>query len=227
MENEPSSNKSQKWYKTTVGIITLLILFFPAGLFLMWKYTQWNKKVKWIITAIFIALVFITIVGGNSSQNITPTKQESSPTQTSEVTQDVINTASTPNPKPTVLPSPTPIPTATPQPKAQYDWSSYRASRIKDLKAALKITEDQVTFYKNELDKLIKNYNQITSLYQSGSITQSEFESTSKKFIEADNFIRTTLRELAKDADTLTNLIRRFENGENISPAEEKAIRGI
>jgi len=50
----------KKWYQKTPGIIALLVLFFPAGLFLMWKYSNWKPKAKWIITAVFVGLVFIT-----------------------------------------------------------------------------------------------------------------------------------------------------------------------
>ncbi len=107
-----------------------------------------------------------------------------------------------------------------------YTSSEYKAARIKDLKAALKIDDDQITFYKNELDKTLKLYNELASLYQSGSIPKSDFESKGKGLVDADSFIRSTLLELAKNGDTLINLIRRFENGENISPAEEKAILG-
>lgn len=49
---------SHKWYQKSFGIIALLILFFPAGLFLMWKYAKWNKKTKWIITGIFSFILF-------------------------------------------------------------------------------------------------------------------------------------------------------------------------
>ena len=38
-----------KWYQTEGGIIALLILFFPVGLYLMWQYPEWSKKTKWII----------------------------------------------------------------------------------------------------------------------------------------------------------------------------------
>lgn len=134
-----------------------------------------------------------------------------------------------------VVPSSTPTESSKPKqalttsiPKtAPPDWAIYRAKRINDLKGALKIVEEEIAFYKSELDKLLKQYDELITLYQSDSITQEEFESTSKKFIDADNFIRSTLRELAKEADTYINLIRRFENGENITPAEEKTIRGI
>ncbi len=107
------------------------------------------------------------------------------------------------------------------------DWSKYRATRINDLKAARKITEDQIEYYKKELDKLTKGYDQVVSLYKTGERTKEEFETVSKSVIEADNFIRSTLKELAKEADAFENLILRFQNGENITPEEERAIVGF
>lgn len=46
----------KKWYQTTWGISLLLFFFFPAGLFCMWKYGMWDKRIKWSITALLILL---------------------------------------------------------------------------------------------------------------------------------------------------------------------------
>lgn len=54
----PDDPDKGKWYQKTSWIIALLILFFPVGLFLMWKYTNWKKPIKVIITALF---AFVTI----------------------------------------------------------------------------------------------------------------------------------------------------------------------
>ena len=43
-----------KWFQKKQGIILLLILFFPIGLYLMWKHSDWNKKTKVIVTSIFL-----------------------------------------------------------------------------------------------------------------------------------------------------------------------------
>lgn len=62
--------ENKRWYQKTPAIIALLIFFFPAGLFLMWKFTNWSPKVKWVITGIFILILFIGQIGGNKpSQN--------------------------------------------------------------------------------------------------------------------------------------------------------------
>lgn len=52
----------------TVATIVLLILFFPVGLILMWTKTDWNKKVKIAISAVFAVLTLIEFIGaGNQS----------------------------------------------------------------------------------------------------------------------------------------------------------------
>ena len=58
-----SNGPGKKWYQKTGWIIALLILFFPVGLFLMWKYTNWKKPIKGVITA----LILIIAVSGISS----------------------------------------------------------------------------------------------------------------------------------------------------------------
>lgn len=47
----------RKWYESSGATILFLFLFFPIGLFLMWKYCKWNKAIKIIITSFFV-LVF-------------------------------------------------------------------------------------------------------------------------------------------------------------------------
>ena len=49
---------SKKWYQKTGFIILFLMIFFPVGLFLMWRHSIWSKNTKIIVSAI-IALLFI------------------------------------------------------------------------------------------------------------------------------------------------------------------------
>ena len=58
-----------KWYQKTWGIILMLYLFFPVGLYLMWKHSKWNSKVKKIVTGVFAALCVVAIINGNSTNN--------------------------------------------------------------------------------------------------------------------------------------------------------------
>lgn len=60
--------KKHPWYTRNPVIILLLIIFFPAGLFLMWKYTKWNKKVKWAITGFFAFILFIGAITPDSKE---------------------------------------------------------------------------------------------------------------------------------------------------------------
>ena len=74
----PSAPK--KWYRTNAGIIALLIFFFPAGLYLMWKHASWPKNAKLIVTGI---LAFCVLVGGvaNAASPAKPVSQVVVPIQ--------------------------------------------------------------------------------------------------------------------------------------------------
>lgn len=48
----------KKWYEKSGWIIFWLIVFFPVGLFLMWKYSDWKKIVKLIISVFFRSALY-------------------------------------------------------------------------------------------------------------------------------------------------------------------------
>ena len=50
-------------------IILMLVLFFPVGLFLMWKNAKWHKTVKIIISVLFAAIVIFSN-GSEESKNV-------------------------------------------------------------------------------------------------------------------------------------------------------------
>lgn len=52
---------NSKWYQKDPFIILLLVVFFPVGLYLMWKYSDWNPKAKWVVTGVL--LFFPSIIG--------------------------------------------------------------------------------------------------------------------------------------------------------------------
>ncbi|MFZ5366508.1 MAG: hypothetical protein ACOZBZ_04480 [Patescibacteria group bacterium] len=55
-------------WQSDAFIILTLLLFWPVGLFLMWKYGPWRKLVKWLLTVFFtlawwpVILIFLFIV---------------------------------------------------------------------------------------------------------------------------------------------------------------------
>ena len=61
-----------RFYEKDWFIVLMLILCFPYGLFLMWKYSKWHKKTKKIISAIIAVMVVIAIFsdGSEESKNI-------------------------------------------------------------------------------------------------------------------------------------------------------------
>lgn len=58
------------WYQKKPFIIVLLVLFFPVGLYLMWKYADWSSKTKWVVTGILLVFVFIIGVNDDASEAV-------------------------------------------------------------------------------------------------------------------------------------------------------------
>ncbi len=79
-------NNGKKWYQTTWATILFLILFFPAGLFLMWKYTKWHRYAKIGITGFFALMLFATAFIDDESTK-TPTTSQEATTQVTETTK--------------------------------------------------------------------------------------------------------------------------------------------
>lgn len=71
-----------KWYQKTWAIILFLIIFFPVGLFLMWKYSSWNRVIKGVITGFFVLIFISNIV--NSGNNKTETNSIAKSSQVQE-----------------------------------------------------------------------------------------------------------------------------------------------
>ncbi|HWB39438.1 MAG TPA: hypothetical protein VG604_04360 [Candidatus Saccharimonadales bacterium] len=63
----------KKWYTRNPAIIAMIVIFFPVGLLLMWKYADWAKATKWIITLGMLSLMVIGLIGGDQSSSSKPT----------------------------------------------------------------------------------------------------------------------------------------------------------
>ena len=54
-----------KWNANPKIIIALFIVFFPLGLYFMWKNSIWSKKTRWIVTGI----ISIAVIGNGLSSD--------------------------------------------------------------------------------------------------------------------------------------------------------------
>lgn len=103
MENQPPKGK---WYQSDWASILFLFLFFPVGLYLMWKFTTWNKVVKWIITGFFGLMILGSVAGGSkTSTSKTPQPTQApqaqatvAPTQPQAVNNETTQTSTSPVP---------------------------------------------------------------------------------------------------------------------------------
>ena len=75
---------SKKFYEQTWFIVLILIVFFPAGLVLVWTNKQWSQKGKIIATAIVAVLVILGLGGRN--RGLKETQPETVTEVTSETT---------------------------------------------------------------------------------------------------------------------------------------------
>lgn len=89
---------NNKWYEKTPAIVLLLIFFFPVGLYLMWKYTNWTKAAK-IGVSVLAGIVVIAALANPSSPNTDNTASEDNPKQTDSAIEKHPE-AKQPTPKP-------------------------------------------------------------------------------------------------------------------------------
>lgn len=78
--------QQQKFYQSGWFCILMLLLFFPVGLFLMWKYKKFNKVVRIVVTVILVMAVIGNM--GASNDNTGEAVQYSDTSKTIEVTEN-------------------------------------------------------------------------------------------------------------------------------------------
>lgn len=66
MDGKEECIKEEKIYQKTWFIVICLIVIFPVGIFLMWKYHKFNKVIR-VIVSIAILFIFVCIVSGDDS----------------------------------------------------------------------------------------------------------------------------------------------------------------
>lgn len=76
-DTKPKYGKYFGWLVAVFFLIPLiisiaLILAPPVGLYLMWKYTEWSNRTKWILTIITIVVVAIVLVWAGISDQQPP-----------------------------------------------------------------------------------------------------------------------------------------------------------
>ena len=78
-----------RFYEKDWFIVLMLIVFFPYGLLLMWKYSKWHIKAKKIISVLIAVMVVIAIFsdGSTESKNV-ETKNTNAEVETVDKTKD-------------------------------------------------------------------------------------------------------------------------------------------
>ena len=71
MSENTSVSKKSSWYENKVIVIALLVVFFPVGLYGMWRSTQFTNKTKWIVSGIFALLIVLSGAGKDKTNQST------------------------------------------------------------------------------------------------------------------------------------------------------------
>src|SRR4051794_30866104 len=91
-------------------IVLWLIVFFPVGLYLVWKASPWSPRGRWTATGITVGLFLIFGVAGAASP---------SPPTTSDAARPEAEASTAPQPTISATPPPRPSPPATPTKSAR------------------------------------------------------------------------------------------------------------
>src|SRR3972149_6307998 len=82
-----SEQPTQPWYTQTWAIVLALWLFFPLGLYLMWRFARWQTWIRTTITVAGSLLTILFILGaaiGEEDDTAKAVRQEASPSPTVE-----------------------------------------------------------------------------------------------------------------------------------------------
>jgi len=82
-----------KWYQKDVWIIVLLVIFFPVGIFLMWRYSGWNTWIKVTVSTAWALIILLTPALGEDVHNPQSTAESDSQSQASIKNNDQQNIA--------------------------------------------------------------------------------------------------------------------------------------
>lgn len=110
-------SQRKPWWQHEASIAWALILFFPLGLLLMWKYAPWRNRFKWGWTIALPLLTLFILAAAIPDPEQTGQEQQARTISTltpPSTAQEPFPPTSTPNPIPPPEPSPAPSPTIAP-----------------------------------------------------------------------------------------------------------------
>lgn len=57
-----SNTSGKPFWQTSAFVVLALVVFWPIGLLLMWKYASWRRRVKTLLTLLFSATIVVPII---------------------------------------------------------------------------------------------------------------------------------------------------------------------
>lgn len=82
-EKEKVPLRKRKWF-----IILFLIIFFPVGLYLMWRHANWSKTAKWVVTGVIAVLAAYSLGTQDTTTNVADNTNSTEVADESETSTD-------------------------------------------------------------------------------------------------------------------------------------------
>lgn len=89
-EKEKVPLRKRNWF-----IILFLIIFFPVGLYLMWRHADWNKTAKWVVTGVITLAVVFNLGAQSGTENTNTATNTTADQSTTEQTSEQKSTEET------------------------------------------------------------------------------------------------------------------------------------
>lgn len=204
---------SKKFYEQTWFIVLILIVFFPAGLVLVWTNKQWSQKGKIIATVIVAVLVILGLGGrsrslkGTQPENVTNVTEATSETTTQEETTTLSET--------TVQEE-----TTTAESEEETDIDTHESVRqLIETVSAMYFQDISVT-YDEETDSYIVNVCQegvasdLTAV-RAGTLERSTWDQVVDTMVDDCNSMKGVVEKAELDSNVMLNILN-DQNRDNV-----------
>ncbi len=188
-----------KWYQKKWATILFLILFFPVGLFLLWKYSDFKSSAKKGIT-VLIAILFVFSL-------FVPKKQEPQPVadvQQKEELKDESVTQIVPTEEITEIVEPEPTEITAPEPNTSEMVDYIVRTAREDAKTA---TEEQKTeaiqFLKDNYPNYYTDNDMMEKVMYYGSLLEYAYKDIDKTIFDLGQDANQAVKYVYRGAETI------------------------
>lgn len=92
-----TNKKDERWYQKNLWIVVFLIVFWPLGLYWMWRHAQWKTYAKIIVSALELLFFIIFVASGGHASPVLNLDSSYSSTPKTDDSSFLVSGTATPN----------------------------------------------------------------------------------------------------------------------------------